>query len=128
MSFCMKTFHLCRGLQGVKLLFYNSKADILLLDISATIPDRFNPYLLGFDGSAITVPKRAVGIHHPHGNFKHISYANSRSALTSKKRLGQHLLPSLPSPKTEEASDPAAGLACSPLATLHSSRDEDYQG
>ena len=69
---------MCRSLQGVKLLFYDSKADILLLGISATIPDRFNPYLLGFDGSNATVPKRAVGIHHPHGNFKHISYANTR--------------------------------------------------
>ena len=70
--------YMCRSLQGVKLLFYDSKADILLLDISATIPDRFSPYLLGFDGSNITVPTRAVGIHHPHGNFKHISYANTR--------------------------------------------------
>ena len=51
---------------------------MLLLDITATIPDKFTPYLLGFDASEDAVPDRAVGIHHPNGNVKRISYANSR--------------------------------------------------
>ncbi len=66
--------------QGLKLTFYDSKADILLLEVSATIPDGFKPYKLGYDGMEDAVPKRAVGIHHPNGNFKRISYANSRCA------------------------------------------------
>lgn len=33
--------------QGVKLLFYNSAADVLLLDIPSTIPDRFKPFYIG---------------------------------------------------------------------------------
>ena len=35
------------GVQGVKLLFYNSAADVLLLDIPSTIPDRFKPFYIG---------------------------------------------------------------------------------
>ena len=65
-------------LQGVKLVFYDSKADVLLLDVTATIPDKFRPYLLGFDASPDALPDRAVGIHHPNGNVKRISYANDR--------------------------------------------------
>ena len=64
--------------QGVQLLFYDSKADVLLLDIVATIPDHFKPYLLGYDATENAVPKRAIGIHHPEGNIKRISYANAR--------------------------------------------------
>jgi hypothetical protein len=65
-------------LQGVKLVFYDSKADVLLLDITATLPDKFVPYLLGFDASPDKVPQRAIGIHHPNGSVKRISYANNR--------------------------------------------------
>ena len=65
-------------LQGVKLVFYDSKADVLLLGITATIPDKFTPYLLGFDASPDKGPQRAIGIHHPNGNVKRISYANNR--------------------------------------------------
>ena len=64
--------------QGVKLVFYDSVADILLLEIPETIPDRFNPYQLGYAASLSAVPKRAVGIHHPNGGLKRISYANAR--------------------------------------------------
>ena len=69
-------------MQGVRLVFYDSRADVLLLDITATIPDKFTPYLLGFDASENAVPDRAVGIHHPNGNVKRISYANSRRATS----------------------------------------------
>ncbi len=62
--------------QGTKLLFYDSKADVLLLDIPNAIPDKFQAYKLGFDASD-AVPSRAVSIHHPAGNIKRISYANS---------------------------------------------------
>ncbi|EIE27691.1 hypothetical protein COCSUDRAFT_39286 [Coccomyxa subellipsoidea C-169] len=70
-------------IQGLRLAFYDSKADILLLEISATIPDSFKPYKLGYDGSDNAVPTRAIGIHHPNGNFKRISYANSSGSVTT---------------------------------------------
>ncbi|EIE20478.1 trypsin-like serine protease [Coccomyxa subellipsoidea C-169] len=63
--------------QGVKLLFYNSAADVLLLDMPSTIPDRFKPFYMGFDAQDDAVPTTAVGIHHPHGNIKRISYVNN---------------------------------------------------
>ena len=62
-------------IQGTKLLFYDSKSDVLLLDIPESIPDHFKAYKVGFD-AAEEVPHRAVAIHHPAGNIKRISYAN----------------------------------------------------
>ena len=61
--------------QGTKLVFYDSKADVLLLDIPESIPDHFHAYKVGFD-AAEDAPARAVAIHQPHGNIKRISYAN----------------------------------------------------
>ena len=69
-------FYLPVLLQGTKLLFYDSKSDVLLLDIPESIPDHFNAYKVGFD-AAEEAPARAVAIHHPAGNIKRISYANS---------------------------------------------------
>ena len=69
----------CMCLQGTKLLFYDSKADVLLLDIPDSIPDHFHAYKVGFD-AAEEVPNRAVAIHHPAGNIKRISYANDSCA------------------------------------------------
>ncbi|BDA50643.1 probable lysyl endopeptidase at N-terminal half [Coccomyxa sp. Obi] len=63
--------------QGVKLLFYNSAADVLLLDIPSTIPNNFDAFFVGFDAQDDAVPVNAVGIHHPHGNVKRISYVNN---------------------------------------------------
>lgn len=78
--------HICHS-QGLRLSFYDSKADILLLEVAATIPDAFKPYKLGYNGLESAVPKRAVGIHHPNGNFKRISYANSRCACRDMASL-----------------------------------------
>ena len=68
-------------LQGVRLKFYDSVADILLLEIPGTISDAAEPYRLGYDGSADAVPRRALAIHHPHGNVKRVSYANARQGM-----------------------------------------------
>ncbi len=62
-------------MQGTKLVFYDSKADVLLLDIPESIPDHYHAYKVGFD-AAEDSPSRAVTIHQPHGNIKRISYAN----------------------------------------------------
>ena len=66
--------------QGTKLLFYDSKSDVLLLDIPGAIPDAFGAWKLGFDART-EVPQRAVVIHHPVGNIARISTANSSCAL-----------------------------------------------
>ncbi len=66
-------------MQGTKLLFYDSHADVLLLDIPGSVPDHFNGYKIGFDAADAT-PNRAVAIHHPAGNIKRISYANTSCA------------------------------------------------
>jgi hypothetical protein len=69
-------FCLGHAAQGTKLLFYDSHADVLLLDITNSVPDHFQAYKIGFD-AADAVPDRAIAIHHPAGNIKRISYANS---------------------------------------------------
>ena len=58
------TSHVCMCLQGTKLLFYDSKADVLLLDIPESIPDHFHAYKVGFD-AAEEVPNRARCRHPP---------------------------------------------------------------
>lgn len=62
--------------QGTKLVFYDSHSDVLLLEIPNSIPDKYGAYKIGFDAAAET-PNRAVAIHHPAGNIKRISYANT---------------------------------------------------
>ena len=74
-------------------MFYDSRADVLLLDITATIPDKFTPYLLGFDASEDAVPDRAIGIHHPNGSVKRISYANSRRGPSPSSYLPSSAYP-----------------------------------
>lgn len=81
------TSHVCMCLQGTKLLFYDSKADVLLLDIPESIPDHFHAYKVGFD-AAEEVPNRAVAIHHPAGNIKRISYANDSCAHPAPAACG----------------------------------------
>ena len=64
----------------MKLVFYDSVADVLLLEVPEVVPDKFRSYHLGYDASQTAVPERAVSIHHPNGNVKRISYANARCA------------------------------------------------
>ena len=42
--------------QGVKLLFYDSAADVLLLDIPSTIPNNFKPFYVGTGPSSKALP------------------------------------------------------------------------
>ena len=44
-------------LQGVKLLFYNSAADVLLLDIPSSIPNWFKPFYIGALTPLLVQPK-----------------------------------------------------------------------
>ncbi len=55
---------------------------MLLLDVPGQIPNSFRAFRVGYDASAALAPRRAVGIHHPNGNVKRISYANNTCALS----------------------------------------------
>ena len=52
---------------------------MLLLDIPGQVPSSFKTFRVGYDATAAP-PRRAVGIHHPNGNVKRISYANDTCA------------------------------------------------
>lgn len=54
---------------------------MLLLDIPGQVPSSFKTFRVGYDATAVP-PRRAVGIHHPNGNVKRISYANDTCART----------------------------------------------
>lgn len=98
-------------IQGVKLVFYDSKADVLLLEIPEPIPDKFQPYMMGFDASADAVPRHAVSIHHPNGGVKRISYANDRWACRAARCMPP--APSGLTPEQHDAELASALLSCS---------------
>ena len=90
MRSCLPDTNVCM-LQGTKLLFYDSHSDVLLLDIPGSIPDRFHAYSLGFDARDAT-PARALAIHHPAGNIKRISYANTSCAPPHRSQFDSHCI------------------------------------
>ena len=53
---------------------------MLLLDIPGQVPSSFKTFRVGYDATGALLPRRAVGIHHPNGNVKRISYANDTCA------------------------------------------------
>jgi len=53
-------------------------SDMLLLKLSSNVPESYNPYFNGWDRSS-TIPSNAVGIHHPAGDIKKISYGYNLS-------------------------------------------------
>lgn len=68
-------------MQGARLRFYDSAADVLLLGLPYPVPDRFKHYRLGYDASpgAVGLKGGAYTIHHPRGNFKRVSFINDTS-------------------------------------------------
>ncbi len=48
-------------------------SDMLLLKFTSSVPESYNPYFNGWDRNS-TIPSNAVGIHHPAGDIKKISY------------------------------------------------------
>eukprot|EP00884_Botryococcus_braunii_P009274 jgi/Botrbrau1/18348/Bobra.0179s0073.1 len=70
-----------KTLQGVGLLFYDSESDVLLLSLPATIPMAYATYMLGYDARLDAIPSAAVGIHHPIGQPKRISFANTSANI-----------------------------------------------
>ena len=57
----------------------NSGPDFALLELTSSIPDSYNPYYVGWSRSSLP-PQEAVGIHHPGGDIKKISFTNDNVA------------------------------------------------
>ncbi len=60
---------------GATLLATYQPADTTLLELNTQVPVAANPFWLGWDRST-TVPTSGVGIHHPQGHEKRISFEN----------------------------------------------------
>jgi len=60
---------------GINLLANNIYSDFVLLRITEGIPESWNVYLNGISGENVA-PESLVGIHHPNGDVKKISYAD----------------------------------------------------
>ena len=70
---------------GATQLANSATSDVALLQLNSTPPASYNVYYSGWDkGTAI--PSAAVGIHHPSGDIKKISFEND--PLTSANYLG----------------------------------------
>ena len=67
-----------QSISGTNLLYQeniDSGADIALLRLTSDIPDSYNPYYVGWSVSN-SAPDEAIGIHHPGGDIKKISFTN----------------------------------------------------
>ena len=53
----------------------NSGPDFALLRLTSDIPDSYDPFYVGWSRSSFA-PQEAVGIHHPGGDIKKISFTN----------------------------------------------------
>eukprot|EP00884_Botryococcus_braunii_P006485 jgi/Botrbrau1/15838/Bobra.40_1s0022.1 len=69
--------------QGVGLRSYDTRMDILVLQVMGTLADKFRVYALGYDGRPDYVPKNVIGLHHPNGDVMHISYALGPGAVST---------------------------------------------
>ena len=53
----------------------NSGPDFALLQMNSDVPDSYNPFYVGWSRSS-SAPQEAIGIHHPGGDIKKISFTN----------------------------------------------------
>jgi len=70
---------------GATQLANSATSDVALLQLNSTPPSSYNVYYSGWD-KGTAVPNAAVGIHHPAGDIKKISFEND--PLTSSNYLG----------------------------------------
>lgn len=70
---------------GSTLRVNSATTDVALLQLNTTPPASFNVFYSGWDRST-TIPSSAVGIHHPSGDVKKISFDNN--PLTTSAYLG----------------------------------------
>jgi len=66
---------------GITVLARNANSDFAIVRIGDVIPAAWNVYLSGISG-VNTPPTSMVGIHHPSGDIKKISYANKAGIPT----------------------------------------------
>ncbi len=76
-----------QSLSGAVLRSRNAPSDFCLVEITGglqggTVPTAFTPYFNGWDNSG-NIPTSAVGIHHPAGDIKKISFENNPLVSTS---------------------------------------------
>ncbi len=76
-----------QSLSGALLRARASASDFCLVEITGglvdnTVPLGYSPYFAGWDNSGVT-PASAVGIHHPSGDIKKISFENDPLISTS---------------------------------------------
>lgn len=71
-----------QSVSGSILRANNSASDFALLELSSTPPASYNPHYSGWDRSGVT-PPAAVGIHHPSGDIKKISFENDPLAIAN---------------------------------------------
>lgn len=72
-------------ISGATLLVNSAASDVALLQLNSTPPGSYNVFYAGWDRST-DVSSAAVGIHHPSGDVKKISFENN--ALSSANYLG----------------------------------------
>ncbi|MBK6368996.1 MAG: trypsin-like peptidase domain-containing protein [Flavobacteriales bacterium] len=72
-------------ISGASLLLNSSPSDVALLQLNSTPPSSYDVFYSGWD-KGTDVPTSAVGIHHPSGDIKKISFEND--PLTSADYLG----------------------------------------
>lgn len=73
-------------LSGADIRATRNVSDFLLLELKSQIPANVNPTYLGWDRSA-NLPSSMVGVHHPMGDVKKISFAQGSATLTDVNLL-----------------------------------------
>ncbi|MCA9783233.1 MAG: hypothetical protein KC518_06590 [Candidatus Cloacimonetes bacterium] len=68
--------------QGLTQLSNGSASDYWLVEVVETIPQSYGVYLAGWDATG-TVPPSTVGIHHPSGDVKKITFDNNSPGISA---------------------------------------------
>lgn len=71
-----------QSVSGATLRANNSASDFALLELSSNPPASYNPYFAGWS-RITTTPPSSVGIHHPSGDIKKISFENDPLLVTN---------------------------------------------
>jgi len=69
------------SINGLTIISRWSKSDFLLVEMSSKPPNNFNPFYAGWNNTG-DIPLKTVGIHHPRGDVKKISF-NFKPSLSS---------------------------------------------
>ena len=67
---------------GTTVRFSSSASDVWLMELSSSVPLSYNPYYSGWNANDVA-PTEMVGIHHPRGDIKKISWDYDPGTSTS---------------------------------------------